>query len=127
MNKVIYGGGLIFLSALLDSYAAFVVKTQFNKMGGINYSSFSSFFNYIYEFFKSPFLLTGLVAFVCAPGIWFLALNRIDLSIGYPILVVFHLIFILFFGVFFLNEFFTLKKLIGTILIITSLYFFYSK
>ncbi len=127
MNKFLLGWGLIFISALLDSYAAFMVKTQFNKMGAINFSSFSAFFDYLFTFFSSPLLVSALIAFVCAPGIWFIALNKIDLSVGYPILVAFHLLFVLFFGVFFLHELMTLKKCIGAVLVLASLYFFYSK
>jgi multidrug transporter EmrE-like cation transporter len=119
--------GLIILSALLDSYAAYIVKTKFNQMGHIDFSSFASFFNYMWTFIKSPILLSALVAFVSAPGLWFLALNKIDLSVGYPILVVFHLVFVLIFGVFLLDEGFTLNKAIGTLFIFVSLYFFYKK
>ena len=118
---------LIALSAVLDSYAAFVVKLKFNELGKIDFSSFAGFFGYMANFFKSPLLLSGIVAFVCAPGIWFLVLNKIELSIGYPILVGFHLVFVLVFGVIFLDEGFTFNKLMGTLLIFLSLYFFYKK
>ena len=119
--------GLIVLSALLDSYAAYIVKTKFNQMGHIDFSSVSAFLTYMWTFIKSPILLSALVAFVSAPGLWFLALNKIDLSIGYPILVVFHLFFVLVFGVFLLDEGFTTNKAIGTLFIFVSLYFFYKK
>jgi len=56
-----------------------------------------------------------------------MALNRIDLSIGYPILVGFHLVFVLLFGVFALNEGMSWNKLIGVLLVGLSLYFFYKK
>ena len=119
--------GLIIISALLDSYAAFIVKTKFNELGHIDFSSIKSFFGYVFTLLKSPLLLSAVVAFVGAPGLWFLALNRIDLSLGYPVLVGFHLIFILIFGLFFLNEPFNYNKLIGCGLIVASLYFFYKK
>ena len=90
-------------------------------------SSFRGFFSYMWIFIKSPLLVTAIIAFVCAPGLWFLALNRIDLSIGYPVLVVFHLMFVLIFGVFFLHEGMSVNKGIGTLLIAMSLYFFYKK
>jgi small multidrug resistance pump len=117
--------GLIICSALFDSYAAFIVKTKFNELGHFDFSSFRTFFNYIFTLIKSPLLLSALVAFVAAPGLWFLALNRLDLSIGYPILVGFHLLFVLIFGVFLLNESMSLNKIIGTVFILLSLYFFY--
>lgn len=125
MKSFILTYGLIFLSALFDSYAAFIVKTKFNEMGHLDFSSFRSFFGYIFNLLKSPLLLSAVVAFVAAPGLWFLALNRLDLSIGYPILVGFHLLFVLVFGIWFLNEAVSVNKMIGTVLVLLSLYFFY--
>ncbi len=117
--------GLIVCSAILDSYAAFIVKTKFNELGKIDYHSLSGLLNYFSNFFKSPLLLSGVVAFVAAPGLWFLALNKVDLSLGYPILVVFHLFFVFIFGVFLLGESLDPNKIIGTVLIFISLFFFY--
>lgn len=119
--------GLIVCSALFDSYAAFIVKTKFNELGHLDFSSARSFFTYIFTLLKSPLLLSAVVAFVAAPGLWFLALNRLDLSVGYPILVGFHLLFVLIFGALLLNEGMTVNKFIGTGLILLSLYFFYKK
>jgi len=125
MRNLAISWGLIILSALLDSYAAFIVKTQFNKLGKLDFSSFQTFFSYMLSFIKSPILITGIIAFVCAPGLWFLALNKMDLTVGYPLLVGFHLIFVLFFGIFFLNEQITGNKIIAMCLIFLSLYFLY--
>ena len=125
MKQFIFSWGMIFLSALLDSYAAYIVKYKFNEMGKIDFSSFKAVFDYLWKFIQSPLLLTGVLAFICAPGIWFIALNRVDLSVGYPVLVVFHLIFVFLSGVFLLGEDMNPNKLIGTALILASLFFFY--
>lgn len=125
MKDFILSWGLVFLSALFDSYAAFIVKTQFNKLGKIDFSGFDKLIDYMVNFFKNPLLFTALATFIAAPGLWFIALNRLDLSIAYPVLVGFHLIFVLFFGVAFLGEGLTLDKTIGCTLILLSLYFFY--
>lgn len=125
MKAFIITYGLIFFSALFDSYAAFIVKTKFNELGHLDMSSFKSFFTYIFTLLKSPLLLSAVVAFVAAPGLWFLALNRLDLSIGYPVLVGFHLLFVMVFGVLLLNEGMSMNKLIGTFFVVVSLYFFY--
>jgi multidrug transporter EmrE-like cation transporter len=117
--------GLIILSALLDSYAAFVVKTRFNEFGHFDYSSVKGFFLYLYKLLKSPLAFSALIAFVMAPGFWFLALNRLDLSIGYPILVGFHLLFVFVFGYFLLHESMNTNKLIGCGLALLSIYFYY--
>jgi multidrug transporter EmrE-like cation transporter len=125
-NKTIWlTWGIVVLSALFDSYAAFIVKGQFNNLGKINFSSISSVFDYLLIFLKNPILLSAAITFLLAPALWFLALNRLDLSLAYPILVGFHLIFVLFFGVLFLNEPFNLNKILGSICIFISLIFFY--
>jgi multidrug transporter EmrE-like cation transporter len=130
MNSLKYfvsNWGFVFLSALLDSYAAFVVKSQFNKLGVLNFKSIKSIFNYLQVFIKDFYLLTGLLAFALAPAMWFIALNKIELSVAYPVLVGFHLVFVLFFGVNFLNEPMNINKIIGSLLILLSLFFFYKK
>ncbi len=117
--------GLIILSALFDSYAAAVVKWKFNDLGPLDYSSTKAVLHYVSRFVQSPLLLTAAITFCLAPGFWFFALNRMDLSVGYPTLVGFHLIFILIFGVLFLGESMTQAKTIGVTLIFVSLYFLF--
>jgi len=123
MKNFLLSWGLIILSALCDSYAAFIVKMRFNELGPMDLSSFSNFFRYLLEFVKSPVLLTATLTFVAAPFLWFVALNRIDLSVAYPGLVGFHLVFIMTFGIFFLAEPVTVRKLIGVLLAAASFYF----
>lgn len=122
MKNFLLSWGLIILSALCDSYAAFIVKMKFNELGPMDFSSFSNFSRYLLEFVKSPVLLTAALTFVAAPFLWFVALNRIDLSVGYPGLVGFHLIFIMTFGIFFLAEPVTVRKLLGVLLVGASFY-----
>ncbi len=123
MKDFLLSWGLIILSALCDSYAAFIVKMKFNELGHIDFSSTQNFIRYILEFVKSPVLLTAVITFLVAPFLWFLALNRIDLSVGYPGLVGFHLVFIMTFGIFFLGEPITVRKMIGVFLVVVSFYF----
>ncbi len=113
---------LIILSALFDTYAAFVVKWKFNELGPMDFSSFANLMSYLWKLAQSPLFWTGLTTFLIAPGIWFFALNQIDLSVGYPALVGFHLIFVMIFGVFFLGEAFTMRKGVSVSLILFSLY-----
>ncbi len=114
---------LIICSALFDSYAAFIVKMKFNELGPMPLHSFSAFMEYMLKFLKNPLLATALVTFVAAPGLWFLALNRVNLSVGYPTLVAFHLLFVLIFGLCCLGEVLTVNRMIGIALIALSLYF----
>ncbi len=125
MKNFILSWGFVFLSAFFDSYAAFVVKRRFNELGMIDFSSFDLFLRYVSVFIKSPLLLTAVFTFVAAPGLWFLALNRLDLSVGYPVLVGFHLLFVLFFGIFLLREALSASKVIGLIFLLASMYFLF--
>ncbi len=124
MKGFLLSWGMVFLSALFDSYAAYIVKTQFNKLGKLDFSSWKGFYDYMIVFFKNPIMLTALATFIAAPAMWFVALNKLDLSVAYPVLVGFHLLFVLFFGVLFLDEGMTANKAIGSLLVLVSLYFF---
>ena len=121
MKQFFLSWGLIILSAFFDFYAAYVVKQEFNYVGEIDFSSFKAFFLYVFKFVQSPLLLSALVAFVLAPGLWFIALNKIDLTIGYPLLVGFHLVFILLFGFYLLDESMSIYKIIGCALLMVSI------
>jgi multidrug transporter EmrE-like cation transporter len=123
-KEFFFSWGMVFLSALFDSYAAYIVKTQFNKLGKLDFGSFKSAIEYISTFVQNPILISAVVTFAAAPAMWFVALNRLDLSVAYPILVGFHLVFVLVFGVFLLEEGMTTYKAIGCALVLLSLYFF---
>lgn len=124
VSKNIVGWVLVLLASLCETYAALTAKLRFNEVGDIDFNSLALFTEYVGVFFQSPLLLTGLIAFFLAPVAWFLALNRIELSIGYPVLVILHLVFGGIFAVSFLGEAFNLSKLIGFAFVLLSLYFF---
>ena len=115
---------MIVISAFCETYAALVVKLRFNLLGDIDFNSFELFIEYMERFFHSPLLITGGAAFFIAPAAWFVALNRIQLSVGYPVLVALHLLFVIIFGIAFLGEVFNVNKMIGFLFVLVSLYFF---
>lgn len=125
MNSAILSWTLVVFAALFDSYAAFVVKLKFNELGKMDLSSVSSFLSYMTSFIKSPLLFTAILTFCLAPGLWFLALNRLELSSAYPVLVGLHLLCVLVFGVGVLGEELTVSKAIGTLLVFIAMYLFH--
>jgi multidrug transporter EmrE-like cation transporter len=125
-NSTFFNWALVFASALFDSFAAFIVKSRFQKLGPINFSSATDLFNSIWSIFKDPIMVVAAFCFVSAPALWFFALNRLDLSVAYPVLVGLHLIMVIVVGAVFLNEPISLNKAIGTGLVLLSLVFFYS-
>ncbi len=116
---------LVGLAAIFDAYAAFIVKSRFNAVGSMDFSSLRNFATYVFRVFKSPWMATAIIAYVAAPALSFVALNKLNLSVAYPVLVAIHLLFAFIFGVFFLSEPVTGSKMIGSALVLLSLYFFY--
>jgi len=116
---------LIPLSALLDTYAAYVFKHMFKKNSSNEYRSINGLLALLIITTRNPFILSGLFAYVLAPTAWFFALNGIDLSVGYPLLVAFHLVFVLLFAIIFLDERLTRNKLIGCVCIFLSVCFLF--
>jgi multidrug transporter EmrE-like cation transporter len=124
MSRFLSSWGLVVLSAICDSYAAYVVKHKFNAQGEMDWSSFAAIRAYLWHFVQSPLLLTAIVTFVAAPALWFFALNRLDLSVAYPVLVALHLVLVMLTGALLLGEDVNRFKIMGTILLLGSLVFF---
>ena len=119
--------GLIILSAFLDSFAAYMVKARFGQIESINFSSGKLFLKWLLNFIDSPMMILALVGFIIAPGLWFLALNRIQLSVGYLFLVAFHVVFILILSIGYLGEPLTIRKVGATLLLLGSIVLIYDR
>jgi multidrug transporter EmrE-like cation transporter len=113
MNETYLPILLISSSALLDTYAAYVFKQAFKGDRSIKYRSIRDLLNLSIVICRNSFMLSGLFAYMLAPTAWFFALNGIDLSVGYPLLVAFHLVFVLLFAMIFLREGLNRNKMIG--------------
>ena len=112
---------LIFLAAVADSYAAYIIKLKFNELGNF---TFSGIWTYGGKLFSSGLFLSGVFAYVLAPLLGFLALNKLDLSAYYPVSIIFHLVFIIFFAAL-LGESLSLFKILGIGFLILSLFFLF--
>ena len=119
--------GLIILSAFLDSFAAYVVKVRFGQVERIDFSSVKAFLKWMLIFLENPLMILALIGFVIAPGLWFLALNKIQLSVGYLFLVAFHVAFIMILSVGYLGEPLTIRKTIAALLLLMSIFLVYEK
>lgn len=119
--------GLIILSAFLDSFAAYMVKARFGQIESINFSSSKLFLKWLLNFIDSPMMILALVGFIIAPGLWFLALNRIQLSVGYLFLVAFHVVFVLILSIGYLGEPLTIRKVGAAILLLGSIVLIYDR
>lgn len=116
---------LMILSALLDTYAAYVFKKMLNKSRSSEHRSIRGALEFVVSIIRKPFLLSGFIAYVLAPAAWFFALNGIELSVGYPLLVAFHLVFVLLFAIILLNEKLNRNRLIACSCIFLSVCFLF--
>ena len=115
---------LIFFSSFCEAFSATIVKLRHNELGHVSFTDMGELARFTFDFFQDPWLILAGIAFVLSPICWFIALNRVQLSIGYPVLVVFHVIFIIYFSSFMLDENFDYNKMIGFGLMLVSLYCF---
>lgn len=114
--------GLVILSAFCDTSSAFIMKHRFNEVGNINFSSVQNLYDYVVLFMSDPLLILAAIAFVGGPGIWFVALNRLEVTRAYPVNIAFHFFFIFFFGTVFLSESIDVNKVLGCILVFSSFF-----
>jgi len=126
MKLFLFSWGLVILSAVCDSYAAFIVKLKLNEFSLGNLGLLDLVTSFLGKVAGSPLLISAGVAFVLAPFLWFLGLSRLELSAAYPANVIMHLLLIFLFSTLFLGEMVTAKKLAGACLLLFSLYLFFS-
>lgn len=116
--------GVLVLSAGCNAYAAYVVKGRFNELGPIDFSSFKKLIAYLVKFSINLKLASGVITYILAPLLWFVALDRLDVTAAYPIAIACQFIFVFFFGIVFLKEELNIYKVFGCLAIIASFFLF---
>ena len=127
MRNFLLSYGILFVAAFADSFALFAIKRKFNELGDINLSSFSGFISYMLNFLQSPIMIVAILVYAIAPILSFYAFSKLDLSIGYPLLVALHIFFIIILSGLYLSESITVYKIISGILIIIAVILLYKK
>ncbi len=112
--------GLVILSAMCDSYAAFIVKLKLNEFSMGHLSSLNLIMAFIGKILGSPLLMSAVITFALAPFLWFSGLSRLNLSAAYPVNVSIHLLLIFLFSALFLGELLNAKKIAGALLLLVS-------
>ena len=115
---------LIFYAAVADCYAAYVIKLKFNELGAIDFSTSGSMLDYTFKLLGSGMFVSAICAYAMAPLLAFVALSKLELSVFYPVSIIFHMVFIVLLAGL-LGEVISLYKIIGIVLIIISLYFLF--
>ena len=91
------------------------VGQVFFKLGSSSFKG--GFFDHIMLFLTNKFLFFGLALYGISTLIYVTALQKIPLSLAYPLISIGY-IFVLFFSYFFLGEALSLSKILGTLIII---------
>jgi multidrug transporter EmrE-like cation transporter len=89
----------------------------FFKLGSASFKG--GFFDHIILFLTNKFLFFGLTLYGISTLIYVTALQKIPLSLAYPLISIGY-IFVLFFSYFFLGEALSLSKILGTLIIISG-------
>ncbi len=125
MINFLLSWGLIFISSICDVLTMIFIKKRYIQIGNLQLSSFTSFLKWLINFFNSPLSIFFLALFFTAPVLWFIALNKINLSIGYPVGIGFRLILVVIFSYLFLGEVINFQKALALVLLFFSLYLLY--
>jgi multidrug transporter EmrE-like cation transporter len=115
---------LIFYAAIADCYAAYVIKLKFNEFGPVDFSNGGAVLDYAFKLLSSGMFISAISAYVIAPFLAFVALSKLELSVFYPVSIIFHMMFIVLLAVL-LGEMISLHKIIGIVLIVISLFFLF--
>lgn len=111
------------LSVLLGAVGQVILKVGANRLGEISLS-FSTFFKDLIHIIKVPQIILGVIFFSISFLLWIKVLTKNELSYSYPI-VSLNYIIIMVMSFFLFHEAITLKKMIGTGLIVLGVWIIY--
>jgi uncharacterized membrane protein len=110
----------ILFTLLFTVYGQLILKWRLNSFGPFP-ESFKTQLNYLGAALIDPYILSSFAAAFLASLTWIAALTKFQLSYAYPFMS-FSFILVLVMSYFFLNEPFTINKLIGVLLIVAGLF-----
>jgi len=116
---------LLAAAAFLSTLSAAVIKLRLETVGDINTGSTQAMMDYAILFLQSHASVLAVIVFNVSPLLSFIALNRAQLSLAYPVLVALQFIFIALFSSMILGELFTMQKGIAMGAVLVSLWFFH--
>ena len=110
----------IFGTILFTVYGQIMLKWRINKIGfSLENGGLVDKALTMLKFMFDPFILSGLVAAFIASMFWMVAMTKFEITHAYPFMSLSPAIVFLL-GVFFLNETFTIGKVIGLAIIIVG-------
>jgi drug/metabolite transporter (DMT)-like permease len=115
MNNMV----LLSLTVLVATTGQLLLKQGVQLVGGVSFNG-----EIILEFIKiirSPYIMGGLFAYVCAMGLTLVSLSRVEVSI-FALFTSLSYVLVIIASYFFFNESMTLAKIIGSSLIMLGVY-----
>jgi multidrug transporter EmrE-like cation transporter len=106
---------LLTLTVLVATTAQLLLKQGVNLVGGISFNG--EIISEFIKILKSPYIMAGLLAYVCAMGLTLVVLSKVELSL-FVLFANSGLVITVILAYFLFNEPITLQKIIGCILII---------
>lgn len=110
---------LILLSVILGVSAQLSLKHGMNKVGYITVSDL--FGRRFFDVATQTFVITGVLLYIIATGLWLVVLSQEELSYAYPLVGLGYLV-TAFLAKLFLKESLTALKLMGILLIVAGAY-----
>ena len=119
MNLAMNNMVLLSLTVLVATTGQLLLKQGVQLVGGVSFNG-----EIILEFIKiirSPYIMGGLFAYVCAMGLTLVSLSRVEVSI-FALFTSLSYVLVIIASYFFFNESMTLAKIIGSSLIMLGVY-----
>lgn len=100
-------------------YSQLIMRWQVSQAGTLP-SDFFGKMSFVAHLFLNPWILTSILATLCAGISWMLAMSRFEISYAYP-WVALNFVLMLFGGVLLFDESFSVPKMLGSLLIIAGI------
>lgn len=107
---------IILASVIANGIGAMMVKTELARCGEAPLDRRLPM--YLIRLGLAPLGMAGGLLIVAAPFIYAASLDRIEVSLAYPLMVAMNLLFVLFLAVLVLQEKVTARKIVGVFLVI---------
>lgn len=110
---------LLILTVLVATLGQLFLKQGVQSIGGVSFDS--EIISEFLKILKSPFVIAGLLAYLCAMGLTLVALSRVELSI-FALFTSLSYVVVIIASYFFFNESITIVKILGSMLIMAGVY-----
>ena len=121
LSQLVLGWGMVFTYVIFNSVGAFLIKSQIQKLGPWNFTSFKSVLSFFVAFFSSWVTWLALFSVGTATIAWIIALTNLEISKAYPVAIGTNLLVLLGVSLFKFQEPFTLTKALGASLIFAGI------